>query len=99
VTVLNAPTPVITRGEGPPASQCPVTKVEAAQLFGGEPDQWQAAENVQGWMLFSTSGPVTVRVPANMTLGYLEIGQSLSITDISGPATVTNVYMGALSCE
>lgn len=99
VRVVEAPTPEIRRGDGPASSTCPASKEEAALLFGGQPDQWQAAENVQGWMLFSTSGPVTVRVPANMTLGYLEIGESLSIRDIPGPATVTNVYLGAVSCE
>jgi hypothetical protein len=99
VTVLQAPDPQVFRGSGPPASACPTTKDAAAQLFGGQADQWQAAENVRGWMLFSTSGPVTVHVPANMSLGVLQFGDSLSMTDIPGPALVTDVYLGAISCE
>jgi hypothetical protein len=99
VSVINAPTPEVRHGDGPPVSACPRTRAEAAELFGGEPDQWQPAENVRGWMVFSTTTGVTVRVPESMTLGYLQVGNSLSLTDVNGPATVTNVYMGAISCE
>jgi hypothetical protein len=51
--------------------------------------------------LFSNGEPVTVRVPANMTLGYLlvEPGLNMSMTNVSGPATVENVFFGAIICQ
>jgi hypothetical protein len=101
VTVLEQPTPTIWQGDGPPVSQCPRTREEAAALFGGVPELWQIESATEGWMLFSNGEPVTVRVPANMTLGYLlvEPGLNMSMTNVSGPATVENVFFGAIICQ
>jgi hypothetical protein len=101
VTVLEQPTPTIWQGDGPPASQCPRTPQEAAALFGGVPELWQIESATEGWMLFSNGEPVTVRVPANMTLGYLLVEPSLSMSmnNVSGPATVENVFFGAIICQ
>lgn len=99
VQVINPPTPAVRRGDGPPSSACPRNKDDAAALFGGSADQWQHDNNATGWIVFSTGGPVTVHVPANMSLGYMVIGQDLNITQVNGPAVVENIYMGAILCE
>jgi hypothetical protein len=101
VRLLNPPTPSVKKGEGAgaPASTCPRSAGEAAELFGGGADQWQYESSSGGWIMVSTSGAVTIRVPANMTAGYMTIGSELKITQVNGPATLENVYMVALSCE
>jgi hypothetical protein len=51
-----------------------------------------------GWTFISTK-PTTLNLPVGMYMGYVEFGASLSITQVSGPATVGNVVFAAISCE
>ncbi len=109
VQLIN-PTPVIRRGAsagpttGAPGvsanapTACPVTAAAAADLFGGEVKAWRYDDTTRGWMMF-TPELVTVRVPAGMVAGYMEIGQSLNMTQVAGPAEISGVNMLVISCE
>ncbi|MBL8058210.1 MAG: hypothetical protein JNK29_16005 [Anaerolineales bacterium] len=99
--LVNA-TPVIRRGTlsgAPGASACPRTAEAAADLFGGAAGDWRYDQASRGWMLFSQTSLITVRVPAKMVAGYLEFGQSLNVSQVDGPATLDGVNMVVISCE
>jgi hypothetical protein len=49
--------------------------------------------------MLSPTSLTSVRVPANMTAGYLIFGQSLSLTEVGGPAVIDGVNMVAISCD
>ncbi|MBI3177679.1 MAG: hypothetical protein HYZ35_06785 [Chloroflexi bacterium] len=98
ITVLDSPTPSARLGSGPAAGKCPVTPLQAAQLFGGDLSNWSKDEQTGGWMMIVAGPPVTVFVPANMSAGYLTIGEALNMISVDGPATIDNANFVAVSC-
>jgi hypothetical protein len=98
LTVLNVPTPSID-SHGPPDSACPVTPDNAASLFGGKAQYWSYDRNNIGWVMIVASSPISIRLPANMSAGYLVVGATLEMRSASGPATIHNVNFAAISCR
>lgn len=99
-TVMAQPTTGVQRGVGPQASQCPATPIGAAQLFGGAPDYWSENNDYgKAWVMIATGDPLTISVPANMSAGYIRMGQGLEMISVVGPATLTNVNFVTISCE
>lgn len=98
MTILQPATPAIQRGAGPPASACPATPAQAADLFGGPASAWQKDPNSGGWMLLAMT-PVTVRVPAGMTLAYMTFAGSGGLESVTGPAIVDNLNFAAVTCD
>jgi hypothetical protein len=72
--------------------------LDAAALFGGQPDDWQFDRDNNGWILIVVGQPITLRVPANMSAGYLVAADSLEMRSELGPATIHNVNFAAVSC-
>ncbi len=99
-TVMAQPTTGVQRGVGPQASKCPATPIGAAQLFGGKPDYWSENNDFgKAWVMIATSDPLTISVPANMSAGYIRMGEGLEMISVVGPATLTNVNFVTISCE
>jgi hypothetical protein len=98
ITVINVPTPSVD-GQGPPDSRCPPTAEEAAELFGGRASDWSFHGDTGGWILILAANPATILVPANMSAGYLVLGDSLEMRSTLGPATIHNVNFVAISCS
>ncbi len=98
ITVLDSPTPSVRSGSGPPAGKCPATPLQAAQLFGGDLKYWSKDSQTGGWMMIAAGPPVTVFVPANMSAGYLTIGEALNMISVDGPATIDNANFVAMTC-
>jgi hypothetical protein len=97
VTLLNVPTPAVD-ASGPPNSPCPATVQQASALFGGPAGDWAFNHNQHGWIFALADKPTSIRIPANMTAGYLVIGQNLEMRSVAGPATLRNVNFVAVSC-
>jgi hypothetical protein len=97
VTVINVPTPSVS-SDGPPSSDCPRTPGAAVLLFGGEPEHWQFDRATEGWILIVVGQPITIRVPANMSAGYLVASDTFEMRNALGPATITNVNFAAIAC-
>ena len=98
LTVLNVPTPSLDT-TGPPNSACPVTPDNAASLFGGKRQYWSYDKTNVGWVLIVAGSPISLRLPANMSAGYLVIGATLEMRSVQGPATIHNVNFAAISCR
>lgn len=99
-TVMAQPTTGVQRGVGPQASNCPATPIGAAQLFGGKPDYWSENNDFgKAWVMIATGDPLTISVPANMSAGYIRMGEGLEMISVVGPATLTNVNFVTISCE
>jgi hypothetical protein len=97
VTVLNVPTPSVSP-DGPPSSDCPRTASQAVELFGGEVPFWQFDRATEGWILIVVGPPITIRVPANMSAGYLVAADTFEMRSQLGPATISNVNFAAIAC-
>lgn len=97
LTVLNVPTPSVASG-GPPAAGCPDTPAEAAGLFGGDVADWSINREVEGWLVIVVGSPITLSLPANMSVGYMVFADSLEMRSALGPATITNVNFAAIAC-
>ncbi|NMB55727.1 MAG: hypothetical protein GYA15_13610 [Leptolinea sp.] len=82
-----------------PAVSCPTTKAGAAGVFGGPANDWSRDTNTNGWILITKTQGVEVRIPANMTGGYLVFEKGPEMRGINGPAIVRNIYMISVSCE
>lgn len=82
-----------------PAAPCPGTKGNAAELFGGPVNDWIRDENARGWSLVTKTQGVVIRIPANMSGGYLVFEKGPEMRGVNGPAIVRNIYMIAISCE
>ncbi|HEY5156378.1 MAG TPA: hypothetical protein VII93_00240 [Anaerolineales bacterium] len=101
---LHLGTPVIeptTTPEGTTSvkvSGCPNSPAEAAAMFGGQVDKWSSPSS-SGWVMLTTSQAATIFVPKNMSAGYLQFSNQLSLTQVNGPATLTNIYYVAISCR
>lgn len=100
-SIINPPTPqvqLLSPAIGQ-SGRCPRNPLEAAQLFGGSADTWQAADMNRGW-LYIAKEPVNITVPANMSAGYLVFDlSSMEMRSVIGPAVIQNVYMITISCE
>ena len=90
-------TPEGIRG-GPKASACPTTSSQAATLFGGNRSYWTYKADSHAWMMINDGSPVTVRVPANMFAGYLNL-ETMELKTISGSALIRNANIVAVLCE
>ncbi len=97
LTVLNVPTPSVSN-EGPPAASCPETPGEAVELFGGALEDWTIDRENNGWVLIVVGSPVTLRLPANMSAGYMVFADTLEMRSAFGPATISNVNFAAVAC-
>jgi hypothetical protein len=92
-------TPVIvkepTRGtiEG-----CPKNTLDAAHLFGGDPDNWTLDRQTNGWTMTVVGPGVTIHVPEGMQAGYLLLANGPEMRSVSGPATLKDINFIALSC-
>ena len=40
-----------------------------------------------------------MRVPANMSAGYLVLGETFEFRNVHGPATLSNINFIAISCD
>ncbi len=98
LTLQNAPTPSLD-SSGPAYSPCPSTPDQASALFGGPAANWSFSRQQQAWIFVLSGNPVDIRVPANMTAGYLVVGQSLEMRSSAGPATIHNVNFVAIRCS
>jgi hypothetical protein len=90
-------TPEAVRG-GPKASACPTSKSQAATLFGGNSSYWDFKADSRAWMMINADSPVTVRVPANMFAGYLNL-ETMELKTVSGSALIRNANVVAILCE
>jgi len=82
----------------PPAT-CPQNKTEAASLFGGPTEDWSTEDQDVGWTLVSQHQSLVIKVPANMTAGYLVFERGPEMRSVTGPAIVRNIYMITISCQ
>jgi hypothetical protein len=98
ITVHDVPTPSVNPN-GPPKSLCPLTADQASALFGGSAASWTFSRQQHGWIFILADYPATIRIPANMSAGYLVIGQTLEMRSVVGPATVHNVNFIAVACD
>jgi hypothetical protein len=97
VTIINVPTPSVEL-TGPGDAACPLLGLDAAALFGGDAANWQYDRDNQGWILIVPGQPITLRVPANMSVGYLVAAETLEMRSELGPVTIHNVNFAAISC-
>jgi hypothetical protein len=97
VKVINAPTPNVHIQQPVEGSitRCPKDAITAANLFGGRANEW--SKSTDGWM-FIGKQPITLRVPQDMSAGYLVFGGNLEMRNVFGPAKVDNIYMAVVSC-
>jgi hypothetical protein len=82
-----------------PPTTCPKSKTEAAALFGGPANDWTAEQQNNGWVLVSQQQGLEIKVPANMTAGYLVFERGPEMRSVTGPAIVRNIYMITVSCQ
>ena len=98
ITIINVPTPSVDPS-GPPESPCPTSASQASALFGGAAANWSYNRDQQGWIFILANKPISIRIPANMSAGYLVIGESLEMRSALGPATLHNVNFVAVNCQ
>ena len=79
-------------------SGCPNSPAEAAAMFGGQVDKWSSPSS-SGWVMLTTSQATTIFVPKNMSAGYLQFRNQLSLTQVDGPATLTDIFYVVISCR
>jgi hypothetical protein len=82
-----------------PPADCPRSKTEAAALFGGPANDWNQQVQSNGWVLVTKTQGVEIKVPANMTGGYLVFEKGPEMRSVSGPAIVKNIYMITIACQ
>jgi len=78
-------------------SGCPNSPAEAAAMFGGQVDKWSSPSST-GWVMLTTSQTATIFVPKNMSAGYLQFSNQLSLIQVDGPTTLTDIYYVAIRC-
>ena len=102
--ILNLTTPVVQYGAAPPggssgsASVCPPTPQKAAALFGGLEADWYSPRNSNGWIMVHQGQPTDIYIPGGMTAAYLQLGKTLQMVNVTGPATMSGVFYIAVSC-
>lgn len=96
------PTPVVVHSldaNTQPTIKCPVSPGQAADVFGGEMEEWTKSDaGGAGWYIISTQSR-TIHLPKNMTGGYFEFINSPSMNSVVGPAVIENVFFMSISCE
>lgn len=93
---LKAP-PAYVEQVGPAAARCPLGSAEAANLFGGQPEVWQAGSQPDSWQMLNPGDPATIRLPTGMYAGYID-NETFVLTNATGPATIHNVNFIVISC-
>lgn len=93
--------PVVERSDANtvPAASCPTSQTGASSLFGGPAKDWKRDDSTGGWMLLTQSQGVEVRIPANMTGGFLIFQKGPEMRGVTGPAIVKNIYMISVACQ
>ncbi len=81
-----------------PAASCPTTPGQAASLFGGQAADWSKDNQSNGWTMITQTQGLEVRVPANMSAGYMIFEKGPEMRGVSGPIFVRNIYMISVSC-
>lgn len=100
IRILNdAPAVEISSVDELPVTTCPKSKTEAATLFGGPAEDWNTEEKNNGWVLVTQRQSVVIKVPTNMTAGYLVFEKGPEMRSVAGPAIVRNIYMISISCQ
>lgn len=80
------------------AAKCPRSDIEAANVFGGEVEDWEYNSQSNGWSLTNVGSGVTITVPDGMVAGYMTIVDSIEMVSVDGPVTIENVNFIAISC-
>jgi hypothetical protein len=100
VRIFNDPPSVeISSASAIPPTSCPKSKIEAATLFGGPAENWNASDQNRGWVLVTQQQSLVIKIPANMTAGYLVFEKGPEMRSVPGPAIVRNIYMISISCQ
>jgi hypothetical protein len=97
----NVPTVIIKTGAGTGSAivACPKNPEQAAQTFGGAPENWSTDPQNTSWYLLSPL-PVTVRIPENMGGVIVSgAGADFNARTIDGPATVQNAVSIGINCK
>lgn len=81
-----------------PAASCPTTPGQAASLFGGQMADWSKDNQSNGWTMITKTQGLEIRVPANMSAGYMVFERGPEMRGVSGPIFVRNIYMISVSC-
>ena len=82
-----------------PTANCPGSPAAAAKLFGGQAKEWSQDSATNGWMMMTTRQAAEVKIPANMTAGYLVFERGPEMRNVAGPAVVKNIYMISVACS
>jgi hypothetical protein len=95
--IIRAITPEIIQepSKGAVAAICPMTRSDAARLFGGETRDWNGKND--SWS-FITTPQATVHVPKGMS-ALLLMDVNLNTVNLVGPATVKNVFAITIYCH
>jgi hypothetical protein len=95
--IIRAITPEIIQepSKGAVAAICPMTRSDAARLFGGEARDWTGKND--NWS-FITTPQATVHVPKGMS-ALLLMDVNLKTVNLVGPATVKNVFAITIYCQ
>ena len=80
--------------KGAVAAICPMTRSDAARLFGGEARDWNGKND--NWS-FITTPQATVYVPKGMS-ALLLLDVNLNTVNLDGPATIKNVFAITIYC-
>jgi hypothetical protein len=100
VRIFNDPITVqAASNEAIPPTTCPQSKTAAAALFGGPAEDWTMEDQKLGWILVSQQQSLEIKVPANMSAGYLVFERGPEMRSVVGPAIVSNIYMITISCQ
>jgi len=100
VRIFNDPPVVdVSTADILPSAPCPKSKMEAATTFGGPANDWNTEKQDQGWVLISQQQSLEIKVPANMTAGYLVFERGPEMRSVTGPVIVRNVYMISIACQ
>jgi hypothetical protein len=59
---------------------------------------WSKDNQSNGWTLLTKTQGMEIRVPANMSAGYMVFDKGPEMRGVSGPIFVRNSYMISVSC-
>ena len=97
-SLLNLPETIADTRNGPGASACPGSALNAADLFGGTSALWTYDTQFVAWQMLSASDSYTVLVPLGMVAGYVD-NKTFQLVSIHGPATIYNANFVTIMCE
>jgi hypothetical protein len=81
--------------KGAVAAICPMTRSDAARMFGGEARDWNGKND--SWS-FITTPQATVHVPKGMS-ALLLLDVNVNTVNLVGPATIKNVFAITVYCH